>query len=217
LGAAVADLAFIWADTRPAGPIIRLPTYAKAYGVLPEVSTSTFSAVYFSITASRSRLESKECKITTPRVSPAQTKRAQETPEVVADQSDYAAYVQGLISEATGSIETSGGTSAAGVGTAKFHYKGILVPNEYSLQINTQNYISTFACRNGASNCTVWQQFVYAPGYNVEGEAAGSCNIGFPIGVRPSVPPAGPNLTLIAGRTAVPRWHPIFQSQISTK
>jgi hypothetical protein len=116
--------------------------------------------------------ESKECKITTPRVSPVHTERADETPEVVGDQNDYAAYVQGLLTAATGSIRTTGVTSETGVGTAKYNYKGILGPNEYSLQINTQNYINTSACKNGASNCTVWQQFVYAPDYNVKGEAA---------------------------------------------
>jgi hypothetical protein len=57
------------------------------------------------------------------------------------------------------------------VGVAAFGGGGILGPNEYTLQINSNLNATTSAC-NAHSGCTVWQQFIYAPDYQVKGEAA---------------------------------------------
>jgi hypothetical protein len=54
---------------------------------------------------------------------------------------------------------------------AAFGDGGILGPNEYSLQLNTDFQGTTAAC-DSHSGCVVWQQFIYATDYAVEGEAA---------------------------------------------
>ena len=47
------------------------------------------------------------------------------------------------------------------MGVASFGGGGILGPNEYSLQLNTNSNSTTSACSGGAPGCTVWQQFIY--------------------------------------------------------
>ena len=51
----------------------------------------------------------------------------------------------------------TGVTSETGVGVAAFGGGGILGPNEYTLQINT-NFTGTTSVCAGHSGCTVWQQ-----------------------------------------------------------
>jgi len=92
--------------------------------------------------------------------------------EVTGNGNDFVAQAQGLISKAAGSFPTvTGVTSERSVGVAAFGGGGILGPNEFSLQINSNFTGTTAACR-GHSGCTVWQQFVYAPDFAVQGEAA---------------------------------------------
>ena len=77
-----------------------------------------------------------------------------------------------LITKAVGSFPSvTGVTSEKSVGVAAYGDGGILGANEYSLQINSQFTSTTSACKS-KSGCTVWQQFVYAPDYEVQGEAA---------------------------------------------
>ena len=57
------------------------------------------------------------------------------------------------------------------MGVASFGGGGILGPNEYSLQINTNSNSTTSACSGGAPGCTVWQQFFYSPDYSTPGSA----------------------------------------------
>jgi hypothetical protein len=76
-----------------------------------------------------------------------------------------------LITLASGGFTIKGVKSEKGVGVAAFGGGGILGPNEYSLQVNTNANDTTSKCA-GHSGCTVWQQFVYSPDYNVPGEAA---------------------------------------------
>ena len=84
---------------------------------------------------------------------------------------DYVIQSANLIKATVGSFPTvSGVTSEKGVGVAAFGGGGILGPNEYSLQINS-NYTGTTSACNGHSGCTVWQQFVYAPDYSRQGSA----------------------------------------------
>ena len=77
---------------------------------------------------------------------------------------DYVAADSKLIFETGGNF-----TSVSGVKTEKsvggaFGGGGILGPNEYSIQLNTNDSSTTSACGH-RSGCTVWQQFVYATDY----------------------------------------------------
>ncbi len=49
------------------------------------------------------------------------------------------------------------------VGVPAFGGGGVLGPNEYTLQINTNSNSTTSACAGGDATCTVWQQYLYAP------------------------------------------------------
>lgn len=92
--------------------------------------------------------------------------------ETVGNGHDYALSSSSLISSTTGTFPSvTGVTSEKGVGVAAFGGGGILGPNEYSLQINS-NFDGTTASCNGHSGCTVWQQFIYAPDYAVSGQGA---------------------------------------------
>jgi len=116
--------------------------------------------------------ERVECKIAQPRVRPVRIKPAEGAAEVVGNGNDYVAEAKGLITLASGGfIDISGVKSESSVGVAAFGGGGILGPNEYSLQLNTNDKMTTSACA-GHSGCKVWQQFVYSPDYYVEGEAA---------------------------------------------
>jgi len=85
---------------------------------------------------------------------------------------DYTLQTTSLISQAVGSFPSvTGVTSETGVGVAAYGGGGILGANEYSLQINSSFNNTTAACK-GHSGCTVWQQYVYAPDYEVQGQAA---------------------------------------------
>jgi hypothetical protein len=77
-----------------------------------------------------------------------------------------------LITSAVGTFPSvTGVTSEKSVGVAEYGDGGILGPNEYSVQLNTQFTSTTSACA-GHSGCTVWQQWVYATDYEVDGEGA---------------------------------------------
>lgn len=94
-------------------------------------------------------------------------------PEIVGNGNDYTLSAPNLISSAAGSFPAvSGVTSETGTGVLGFNDGGVLGPNEYSLQLNTGSTARTVACGSGASTCTVWQQFVYAPDYETKGSAA---------------------------------------------
>lgn len=85
---------------------------------------------------------------------------------------DYALEVTGLIKSTTGTFPSvTGVTSEKGVGVAAFGGGGILGPNEYTLQVNS-NYDKTTAACKSHSGCTVWQQFIYSPDYSTKGKAA---------------------------------------------
>jgi hypothetical protein len=113
--------------------------------------------------------EPVECKEVHPRVHP--VRRPTTAAQVVGNGLDYVAKSAGLITETVGTFpEVTGVTSEKGVGVASFGGGGILGPNEYSLQINSNPSGTTSACA-GIAGCTVWQQFVYATDYETAGEA----------------------------------------------
>jgi hypothetical protein len=113
-----------------------------------------------------------ECKIAHPRSHPIHRQPSNGAAEVTGNGVDYVAEAAGLISKTSGSFPTvTGVKSEKSVGVAAFGGGGILGPNEYTLQINS-NFNSTTAACKSHSGCTVWQQFIYSPDYNTDGEAA---------------------------------------------
>jgi hypothetical protein len=115
--------------------------------------------------------ESVDCKTAQTRVHPVHIKPTDAEEEIVGNGHDYVAKAKGLITLASGGFSTKGVKSEKSIGVAAFGGGGILGPNEYSLQINTNANDTTSRCA-GHSGCRVWQQFVYSPDYNVPGEAA---------------------------------------------
>jgi hypothetical protein len=90
---------------------------------------------------------------------------------VVGNGNDYAAAVTGLISKTVGSFPiVLGVRSEQSVGVASFGDGGILGPNEYTLQINSNFAPGSAACA-GIAGCLVWQQYVYSPDYLAPGVA----------------------------------------------
>jgi len=90
----------------------------------------------------------------------------------VGDGKDYVAQVKGFISQAYGTFPSvTGVTSEKSVGVPAFGDGGILGPNEYTLQINTNYTGTTAACSGGDAKCVVWQQFIYSTDYLKKGEA----------------------------------------------
>jgi hypothetical protein len=116
--------------------------------------------------------EAVECKIAHPRFHPLHKKPSNGAAEVTGNGNDYVARAVGLISKTFGSfIKVIDVKSEKSIGVAAFGDGGILGPNEYTLQINSNMNSTTSACKSH-SGCTVWQQFIYSPNYNTEGEAA---------------------------------------------
>jgi hypothetical protein len=113
-----------------------------------------------------------ECRNLTPRSHPVPHKAFFGQSETAGNGNDYTLQTTSLITQAVGSFPTvTGVTSEKGVGVAAYGDGGILGANEYSLQINSSFNDTTSACKSH-SGCTVWQQFVYAPDYEVQGEGA---------------------------------------------
>jgi hypothetical protein len=112
------------------------------------------------------------CKEAHPRVHPVRSKSTNGAKDVTGNGHDYVAEAAGLIGETLGTFpNVSGVKSEKGVGVPLFGGGGILGPNEYTLQINT-NYTGTTSACAGHAGCTVWQQYIYSPDYNTRGEAA---------------------------------------------
>src|SRR5580658_1400848 len=100
--------------------------------------------------------------------------KAKDREQTVGNGYDYVVQVPSgrLLNSASGTFPTvTGVKSEKSVGVAAFGDGGILGPNEYSLQLNTNLTDTTAAC-DGHSDCVVWQQFIYATDYVTDGEAA---------------------------------------------
>jgi len=112
------------------------------------------------------------CKTAHPLYHPVRGNAATGGGDITGDGKDYVAESTGLTSEALGSFpKVTGVTSEKSVGVPSFGDGGILGPNEYTLQINT-NFNGTTSTCAGHSGCTVWQQFIYSPDYSTKGEAS---------------------------------------------
>jgi hypothetical protein len=87
--------------------------------------------------------------------------RIKSRDQVVGDAYDYVAQAPSghLFSSVTGSFPSvTGVTSESSVGVPAFGDGGILGPNEYTLQVNT-NFYHSAAC-GGYPSCLAWQQYV---------------------------------------------------------
>jgi hypothetical protein len=115
--------------------------------------------------------EPVDCAAGQPRAHSVHIKPSNAVAEVAGDGNDFAAVGHGLISGASGVFGTKNLTNVSSFGVARFGGGGILGPNEYSIQINTNNFETTSVCA-GHSDCTVWQQFIYSPDYFAKGTAA---------------------------------------------
>jgi hypothetical protein len=122
--------------------------------------------------------ENVECTAGAPRVrsTPRKSADAAESAgggaEDASNGDDYALGAQGLITAAQGQFpEVTDVKFETGVGVSSLGGEGILGPNEYTLQLNSNSHATTSACASH-SGCTVWQQFVYAPDYYTIGKAA---------------------------------------------
>ncbi len=133
----------------------------------PETAEGCFQAAYPNFL-----WEKTDCKVAQPRVHPVHRKPTNGATEVTGNGHDYVAQAAGLITQTLGTFPAvTGVKTETGVGVAAFGGGGILGPNEYTLQINT-NFTGTTSVCAGHSGCTVWQQFIYSPDYNVQGQAA---------------------------------------------
>ncbi|MBS0193901.1 MAG: hypothetical protein JSR34_06615 [Proteobacteria bacterium] len=114
-----------------------------------------------------------QCHATPYHYTPGPRIAAAKQRDIVGDGHDYALAVNGLISQVVGSFPLVRGVQwEQSVGVPAFGGGGILGPNEYTLQINTNFAPATAACNGGAQGCFVWQQFIYSPDYAVQGSAA---------------------------------------------
>jgi hypothetical protein len=167
LAAAVAAPTWAAQNASPAGDL-ESTVHANWRAIMKQVPApdkGCFHASYPSIVWER-----MDCVIASPR-SPRHVKPTDDEPEVVGNGNDYVGQATGLISSAAGAFSISGVTSEKSVGVAAFGGGGILGPNEYSVQLNTNDKMTTSACA-GHSGCTVWQQFVYSTDYIGAGTAA---------------------------------------------
>jgi hypothetical protein len=116
--------------------------------------------------------ESVECAVGEPQVRPAARSSEGGATEVTGNGHDWALGATGLITAARGQFyKVTDVTSETDVGVASFGGTGHLGPNEYTLQLNSNNNRTTSACA-GHSGCTIWQQYVYATDYITKGKAA---------------------------------------------
>jgi hypothetical protein len=114
--------------------------------------------------------EKVECATVPTDVLPAHIEPTDSAGAVTGNGHDWLARLK-FMQTANGTLATRGVTSEKGVGVAAFGGGGILGPNEYSLQISTNDDKTSSACARH-SGCTVWQQFLYSTDLLGQGKAA---------------------------------------------
>jgi hypothetical protein len=143
------------------------PTWREAIAQTQAPGEGCFHAAYPSTV-----WEQVACKEAHPNLHPHPSFKDAAGGEVTGNGHDYVAQAAGLISGTLGTFpKVTGVTSEKSVGVASFGGGGILGPNEYTLQINS-NFTGTTSVCAGHTGCTVWQQFIYSPDYETKGEAA---------------------------------------------
>ena len=115
--------------------------------------------------------DSVRCTVGVPLAHPTPRTLAAGSPAVVGNGHDWALGATGLITAVLGEfLNVKNVKSEKGVGVASFGGGGILGPNEYTLQLNSNDNATTSACA-GHSGCTVWQQYLYATDVLGKGKA----------------------------------------------
>jgi hypothetical protein len=106
------------------------------------------------------------------RVHPVHRRTTNDAPDLVGNKGDYVAETKDKTFWAGGNFLDVSVGSEQSDGVEFTGDAGILGPNEYTLQINTNDWGTTFACGGTLSpgstfhpGCHVWQQFVYATDY----------------------------------------------------
>jgi len=133
----------------------------------PPSTEGCFQAAYPSLV-----WESVACTVGEPRVRPTPRTSAAGNSDVVGNGHDWALGATGLITAALGGfLNVKDVKSEKGVGVSSFGGGGILGPNEYTLQLNSNDNATTSVCA-GHSGCTVWQQYIYATDYITKGKGA---------------------------------------------
>ncbi|MGA2191733.1 MAG: hypothetical protein ABSH33_24770 [Steroidobacteraceae bacterium] len=101
------------------------------------------------------------CSTSHPRAHPVHPAAARAVPDLVGGGVDYVAQTTEKTFWAGGSfLDVSGIQSEQSVGVQADGDQGNLGPNEYTLQLNTNEWGVTSAC-GSSSTCHVWQQFAY--------------------------------------------------------
>lgn len=148
-------------DARQAVDPVALENWRAIMAQNPPQEAGCFHESYPSLTRERVDCTARKRQHAgQPRVHPAHRTSTDGGPEVVGNGNDYVAYTPGgLIFWAGGSFLNASAQSVTSVGGNG----GVDGPNEYSLQINTNDKMTTSACDGSTTfNCHVWQQFVYA-------------------------------------------------------
>jgi hypothetical protein len=161
-GASIATIAATTSDPEQAAR----KTWRSVMANTPVQGKGCFHASYPGVA-----WQSEACKVAKPRDPPLHVNRTVGAPEAAGNGSDYVAQAQGLITFAAGQFSESGVTSETGVAACQECIVDGPLPNEYSLQINTNTNDYSAACGD-YSNCIVWQQFIYSTDYFYREEAA---------------------------------------------
>ncbi len=142
------------ADARPAVDPVALEKWRAIMAQNPPQEAGCFHESYPSLTR-----EKVDCTAARPRLHPVHRTAMTARPDVVGNGNDYVAYTPGgLIFWAGGSFLDASTQSVTSVG-GNDATDG---PNEYTLQINTNDRMTTSACNGSTTfDCHVWQQFVY--------------------------------------------------------
>jgi len=159
------------------GALALLPAFAQVSDISPTwreaiAHTEAPAEGCFQVSAPNLVWEQVNCKEAHPSLHPHPVFRNTTGGEVTGNGHDYVAQAAGLITKTLGTFVTvTGVTSEKSVGVPLFGDGGILGPNEYTLQLNSNFTGTTSACA-AHTGCTVWQQFIYSPDYETKGEAA---------------------------------------------
>jgi hypothetical protein len=156
----------IWAST-PSGAVphpVALEKWRAAMAEKPPQEAGCYHASYPSLVR-----EKVECAVAHAGVHPMHRERGADEPAIVGNGADYAAQTKDKTFWAGGSFSDVTMGSEYSVGVQSFDDQGTLGPDEYSLQVNTNDNGVTSACGHSTTfSCHVWQQFVYATDYDCD-------------------------------------------------
>jgi hypothetical protein len=154
-GLAAAVAAPAWANTDSAADpqSVALENWRAFMAQNPPQEAGCFRESYPSLVHER-----VDCYAGPLRVHAAHRTPTDDVPDAVGNRYDYVAETKGKTFWAGGNFLDVSVISEASVGGGSGAIDG---PNEYTLQINTNDWGKTAVCDGGPPACHVWQQFVY--------------------------------------------------------